>query len=224
MNSSSGSAMRSQTSALAARASSAAMMSVPRAPPDTSSVPGPTSHSSKISAIVFVTLASASGGKRGVERSGWSIMFPLTTIAWWRNGIPPSDTTGLDLDRDVPVLAVHGLDADALALGRVGPRARRVGLVVEVHGRTGHVAPSCVAAPSEQLDRLDIGVVEVLAVRRHHEPVALDQTQQIARDVARAAVVGELEDVDLDPLRAVLCGRLVQRVDHHPRVRVTGQQ
>src|SRR5512144_2789351 len=159
------------------------MMSAPRAPPLTTSVPGPTPQLRNTSRMACVTRASAEAGNRGVGRSGWSIMCPLTATACCRNGMVPRSGTGgpLDGDRQVAVGAEHRLDAGALLLGCVGPAPGGLGEIVEVDGGQRRRART-----AEQLDGLDVGMVEVVAVRRHDEPVAAQQVEQLARDVAGA--------------------------------------
>ena len=60
-------------------ASSAAMMSAPRAPPVTSVVSGPTPQSSSASRTAAVTRGASACGNRGRGRVGASTMWPLTT-------------------------------------------------------------------------------------------------------------------------------------------------
>ena len=117
------------------------------------------------------------------------------------------------------VVAVDRLDAGALLLGRVGPVAGGLREVVEVDGRQRRRARA-----AEQLDGLGVGVVEVVAVRRHDEPIAAQQVEQLARDVPGAAVVGQLEHVDVHRRGAELLGQSGERVDHHPRVGVAAEQ
>src|SRR5690349_10965805 len=208
---------------------SANSRSPPQAPPEIAVSPGPAAMRASWCRIASRTAGSSAGGKRGAARSGASIMWPLKSSARGGSAMlsrqckrrgPRSALTSEPRRKQRYDAAARGIRGKVrgirvlLLQPCLAPHLVVVRAIVEVQRWT------LAAVLDDAGDGLPIRMIEVIAVGRQQIARTRDQVQQLVAEIVLAAVMRNLERIELQPLAAACLQQLLDRRREHGCIRI----